>query len=878
MSKFDITAAEILRQECFQPENVKNTLSGIRNLTPFGEENPYKDILKKLSDIADYLNIEPKLTYAPSGESHELINQHADEISARLKEYDTKISRLKKNIDDNKAILKQTEFLASLDVDIRDILELQHIKFRFGRIRKQVYKHIGYFKLMPFQQEENIYKGTVTKLRLLSRKYGFEIDTTSPRRNETPESINKKLDELEAAITKCNAAIDGINARIAENELILRHIEAVLGCGDDACGLEECPDSDSLKLRFGYIAKKDAARLYELTDSEEMAGKLTFVRTGEEEDRVYGMYLVGKKHEDTVDTRMMSAGFEFIHSSRKTRSRLGEFLRDIENSLRQERTALETAARIRCDNIAEMSDYVNGVITGISVMSSETDPKTQRNESQKIGISGWMSEDKNPFLFMETGSDEEYVWGVYFAPNVSIEYAETMFASLQFEWVRIYEKARGKPDEVKANILAELKGDEKQLEALLAERARYGEESAAYIDSVFSYLILLSKSTELKKSSVRSADNFYMSGWVADEDFFSFVNALETIGDIKYIVENSSFLKAKAPTKLRNLRIFKPFESFIRMYGVPGYNEIDPTPLVAISYMLFFGIMFGDFGQGAVIALIGAFLWFAKKVMFGKILMSCGASSMLFGLVYDSIFGYEGMINRYIFGHDQVVVGYSPSHDMIKTLLITVSMGVLFIAFVMILNIYNGIRQRDYEKALFGHNGVAGLILYTAAIWLVADKLLLGNTAPVSKAYIICFFVLPLVVVFFRHPLANIVKREHKIFEGSIFEFIIENFFELFDVLLSFVTNTVSFVRVGAFALSHAGMMFVVFLLANTTPMSAFGSGNLLVVIVGNIVIMGLEGLVVGIQGLRLEFYELFSRFYSGDGVDFAPMKIDNSK
>ena len=98
-----------------------------------------------------------------------------------------------------------------------------------------------------------------------------------------------------------------------------------------------------------------------------------------------------------------------------------------------------------------------------------------------------------------------------------------------------------------------------------------------------------------------------------------------------------------------------------------------------------------------------------------------------------------------------------------------------------------------------------------------------------------------------------------------------EHFFELFEVCLSYVTNTMSFLRVGAFVLVHAGMMQVVFVLANM-----FGpTGYIITVILGNILVCGLEALLVGIQVLRLEYYEMFSRFYLGDGRPFKPVKVE---
>jgi V/A-type H+-transporting ATPase subunit I len=118
-----------------------------------------------------------------------------------------------------------------------------------------------------------------------------------------------------------------------------------------------------------------------------------------------------------------------------------------------------------------------------------------------------------------------------------------------------------------------------------------------------------------------------------------------------------------------------------------------------------------------------------------------------------------------------------------------------------------------------------------------------------------------------KEPLTRLIKKKKQLIKGSKVMFCVETFFEMFEVLLSYVTNTVSFVRVGAFALSHAGMMGVVHLLADT----ASGNPNIVVLIFGNLLVMGMEGLIVGIQVLRLEFYEIFSRFYTGGGREFKP-------
>ena len=135
--------------------------------------------------------------------------------------------------------------------------------------------------------------------------------------------------------------------------------------------------------------------------------------------------------------------------------------------------------------------------------------------------------------------------------------------------------------------------------------------------------------------------------------------------------------------------------------------------------------------------------------------------------------------------------------------------------------------------------------------------------------YVICLIILPLFFIFLKEPLIRKFEEDEKMFPNGFGAFFVEGFFELFEVVLSFITNTMSFLRVGGFVLSHAGMMLVVYTLAEMVG----GVGEIIVIIFGNVFVMCLEGLIVGIQVLRLEFYEMFSRYYEGNGVPFKSIK-----
>lgn len=300
------------------------------------------------------------------------------------------------------------------------------------------------------------------------------------------------------------------------------------------------------------------------------------------------------------------------------------------------------------------------------------------------------------------------------------------------------------------------------------------------------------------------------------------------------------------------------------MYGLPCYGELDPTAFMAITYVLLFGIMFGDLGQGFCVLLLGLILaW--KKWNLGRILIECGISSMIFGVVYGSIFGFEDILPGFHTLENRSNINF--------TILASIGIGMILISIAMFLNIYNGIKQRNLEKILFHYNGLAGFIFYWGIIFAVLSLFGFGISS-ISPVYIFFVVAVPLVFIYLKEPLGKLVARKKDWKPKNLSGYLIENLFELFEVVLSYVTNTVSFMRVGAFALNHAGMMLAIFILSRM-----FGeSQNMLVIVLGNLFVMGMEGLIVGIQVLRLEFYEMFSRFFSGEGRAFQPFASSNGE
>lgn len=473
-------------------------------------------------------------------------------------------------------------------------------------------------------------------------------------------------------------------------------------------------------------------------------------------------------------------------------------------------------------------------------------------------------------VFYECDSDEDYVWGIYFVPATSSVKIDAIYSSLHFERIYIPNEYEGTPEEAHDAILKKIDEVTMQIKEISIKIKNKIETVGPELLLAHNTLETLTKNHDIRKVSActkerginKNNDNlvFYIvCGWMTLPDANAFLKEIESDPNVYCISEDvQQDIGTKPPTKLKNPKIFKPFEMFIHMYGVPAYNEIDPTLFVAITYSLIFGIMFGDVGQGLCLVLGGALFYKFKKMNLGAIVSLAGIFSTIFGFMYGSIFGYENLIPH---------VWMKPMDNIMSVLITAIVFGAFLIIVAMVMNIINAIKAGDYARLFLDPNGIAGLVFYGGVIACVA-LMFTGHPLPGSIVLTILFGV-PLLLIFFREPLERKIDKRSKLFPNGKGMFFLTSIFELFEVLLSYASNTISFLRVGAFALSHAAMMGVVIMFAGAEQ----GIGNIPVMIIGNIVVAGMEGLIVGIQVLRLEYYEMFSRFYRGTGKEFKPFK-----
>ncbi len=479
-------------------------------------------------------------------------------------------------------------------------------------------------------------------------------------------------------------------------------------------------------------------------------------------------------------------------------------------------------------------------------------------------------------IFEKCAADQEYIWGVYFVPAAEEEKVDAIYASFHFERIFLEDAYEGTVDEACRALQAEIDSLQRQIaeveSTLISELSGIGGK----ISLAAKVLKKAEKLFDIRRLAAftKAKDDtfFILCGWMTGADANRLKAELDADPDIFCTMEeNPDKRTAKPPTRLKNPKLIRPFEMFIRMYGLPDYDEFDPTLFVAITYSIIFGAMFGDVGQGLCLLIGGFLLYRYKKMDLAAIIGSCGFFSTIFGFLYGSIFGFENWIPALWLRPAEAMSQLPFIGNLNTVFVVTIAVGMGLILLTMIFHMINALKAKDIKSALFDTNGAAGFVFY-GAVAAVVVLFMTGHSLP-AAAVLAVMFVLPLLVIACKEPLGAWLEKKTYEKESGPVMFVVQAFFELFEVCLSYFSNTLSFVRIGAFAVSHAAMMQVVMMLAGAEN---GGMPNLPVVVIGNLIVMGMEGLIVGIQVLRLQYYEFFSRFYQGGGREFEPyIKIE---
>ena len=421
-----------------------------------------------------------------------------------------------------------------------------------------------------------------------------------------------------------------------------------------------------------------------------------------------------------------------------------------------------------------------------------------------------------------------------------------------FKTLLIPEGLKGYPDEMHAGLEEQLVGLRQTLAEVEAKRPELLERYQDDLREAALVLAAASPYAELADYLVGHGEIVTLRGWVPEVELPALGGDLRQELTAFYWEVRKPLPEEidRVPSVQRYPVFLRPFSILVRNFGTPRYDEFDPTLLFALTFILMFGSMFGDIGHGAVM-LVAGWLFRRKLADFTWFIMLAGLSSIVFGFYYGSIFGHEELIEP---------LWMSPTEDPVRLLVLAVYWGIGFIALASLLSIINLWRLGLRREAVLGQRGMAGLFLYAGLILLIADLQRNGSAGLLSVA----------IVALGGAVLLTGAWRQSDARGGERLLIVV---IEMVETLLGYFSNTLSFLRVAAFSLNHAALAFAVITIAGMMD----GVGHWLALILGNLVIIVLEGGIVLIQVLRLEYYEGFVRFFRGDGRVYKPLRLQQT-
>ncbi len=459
-----------------------------------------------------------------------------------------------------------------------------------------------------------------------------------------------------------------------------------------------------------------------------------------------------------------------------------------------------------------------------------------------------------------------------FVQRRDAEVLDRALQSAYLERMEIPRELSGRPAEaliqlqrLRDGLEQEARGLEEDREALAGQWGEELRRAQAEVD-------VNARVVELWRKTGRTERTRLLAGWIPEDSKERFAREVSTATrgrSLLTVVEpvaHGDGTDLPVPTALTNPEPLQPFETLTSTYGLPDYWDLDPTPIAAFLFVLLFGAMFGDLGQGFVLLVVGTLMALGLLVKgqrgFGGILAACGFSAMVFGILYGSVFAAEGLVPAF---------WIRPIENPTILLEAAVLFGVAVLSLGLLLGVVGSWRRGDLAEFYLGQNGLVGLWLYWGLVALLLIFAL--DPARVSIWLAVLLVGLPLLLRFLHGPIARAAGWQRGDEGGA---YVVQSGVESFDLVIRFISNTASFLRVGAFALGHVGLGVTVFALSGL--LRSYPAASILMLVLGNLLILTLETLIVGIQALRLEYYEFFTKFLHGGGVAYQPFALRGSE
>jgi len=385
---------------------------------------------------------------------------------------------------------------------------------------------------------------------------------------------------------------------------------------------------------------------------------------------------------------------------------------------------------------------------------------------------------------------------------------------------------------------------------------------------------------DVKSSLFRTKSLSLLRGWIPVKKRDALEDKVEALtGKVMYLKFEEPKHEEAIPTKLRDKGILSKFELLTLLRGIPDYYEINPTPIFMVLFVLMYGIMFGDLGGGIVISLLGVFFTSRKKAFLGIgrrsinrlgwIMIFSGAVAAFFGVLYGEVFLFESHLLEEIRSalYLPALGPLSEPEKLTQMIVVSLIFGVIQLIVALGFGFVNKLSKEGLVEAVFNGKGLLGLIYYISGV-ILAVNIISGGMNINTLLYpenipFVAICLASLALIFFSPLIVSILKK-HK---SHLIEKIFEGFGEAIEIFIGLLANSFSYIRVAAFALVHAALGISAAMLSQTASPIV---GYLLM----NFIAIALEGFVVGIQSLRLLYYEFSTKFYTGGGVVYRPLKL----
>lgn len=451
------------------------------------------------------------------------------------------------------------------------------------------------------------------------------------------------------------------------------------------------------------------------------------------------------------------------------------------------------------------------------------------------------------------------------------------------------------PEETKGTKEAVERELDSRIDALVTRQKETGAEANALFSGRADELTRLWSSLRVEELLIRMRARFsrtqstvLFSGWIPQE----------RVSDVESLIQKSTkglcYLEwlspdheeAKSldvPVALRSPKALLPFEKLVKNYAVPEYGGINPTPFVAAAYLAMFGLMFGDVGHGLVLVVLGALATLSarrkgKPDWLYRLILYCGCSAAIAGVLFGSYFGHPWLPPLWFDYHGAVSGHGGGARDVYDILGITIKFGMIVLGTGLVLNWVNLIRKRKWVTLALDRAGLLGGWIYGAGAW--AAFYFVGHNYKALPPMDILLWILgvPTLLLGLKAPLEYLhtPKERRKPFGGMVLlNFLLEWIVEILETFSGYLANTLSFMRVAGLGIAHVSLMTAFFQIARMiSPDGSISVASEVIIIVGNVLVIALEGLSAGIQSLRLNYYEFFSKYFNGTGRAYNPVSL----